>query len=675
MRLFRRNDSLATHVCSALIMPCLLALAACGGTESRSYNNSNTGTTNCNNINLNITQFTATPAAITAGDPVTLTFSVSGADSIVITNNVTSSSVNFGGLGDVTGNTVNVLPMVTTSYTLTASACNGVVSSAVSRTVTVNPAASGPGSSTGPEDVGEEPQAIEDVLSDLDASPGAICAAPINEANTTSVAPRVGNGTPQSCTQAALQAEITRGGIITFNCGTAPATIRLTSTLQVPANLNTVIDGGGKITLDGNNAVRILNLAQNNYRTNRNGLTLQHIALINGRAPATGFVPQDPNNPRCAYGYPSSGSGGAINVRDARLHVIDVDFRNNAAASPGPDVGGGAIYALGSLDVTIVGSRFLNNTGSNAGAVGFLQTNGGFYNSRFEGNTATGVGMNYVEGDYCPGVGHPGQGGAGGNGGAIAIDGSADETQTFCGTQFIRNKSNELAGAIFRTANRTSRPTRIERSFFQYNSARQGGAFFLSNLNPLDIVSSTFQLNSARTMAAGQIERSRFNIVNSTFAGNSATSGMSGGLFFGKTNDGQSVVRNATFANNRAENGFSAALAGTLNFSVYNSVFSNNIAGDTSAPMQCGFSAIAGANNVQWPRNKVNGGAPDNECVNGILFADPRLGSIGENGGPTPTFVPQANSPLRNAGRDCPSADQRGQARNTAQCTIGAVEP
>ena len=75
----------------------------------------------------------------------------------------------------------------------------------------------------------------------------------------------------------------------------------------------------------------------------------------------SGYVAQDPNAPHCAWGYAEG--GGAIEVRDARLHVIDVEFRDNAAASPGPDVGGGAIHATGSLDVTVVGSRFVGNTG------------------------------------------------------------------------------------------------------------------------------------------------------------------------------------------------------------------------------------------------------------------------------------------------------------------------
>ncbi len=44
---------------------------------------------------------------------------------------------------------------------------------------------------------------------------------------------------------------MTKGGIITFNCGAGPVTIPVTATLDLPINKNTVIDGGNNITLDG----------------------------------------------------------------------------------------------------------------------------------------------------------------------------------------------------------------------------------------------------------------------------------------------------------------------------------------------------------------------------------------------------------------------------------------
>ncbi|MBK7154826.1 MAG: hypothetical protein IPH72_24105 [Sandaracinaceae bacterium] len=79
-------------------------------------------------------------------------------------------------------------------------------------------------------------------------------------------------------------------------------------------------------------------------------VVLQRLTLEDARAPATDFTPQDSGNPECAWGY-KDGEGGAIRMRDGRLHVIDCIFRNNHAAPTGPDTGGGAIYALGALEV------------------------------------------------------------------------------------------------------------------------------------------------------------------------------------------------------------------------------------------------------------------------------------------------------------------------------------
>jgi hypothetical protein len=205
----------------------------------------------------------------------------------------------------------------------------------------------------------------------------------------------VGDGTAASCTQFALRAAIASKSVITFNCGPAPVTIRITSTIEIPTDRDTLIDGNGLVTLDGGHSARIFSMVKMNYRTNDYGLTLQRMRLINAKAPGTGYVAPDPVNPKCAYGY-AGGSGGAIEVRDARLYVIDSVFENNAAASPGPDVGGGAIYVSGTRNVLIVGSRFIGNNGSNAGAAGFLQSDVGIYNSLFQDSEATGSGMNYA---------------------------------------------------------------------------------------------------------------------------------------------------------------------------------------------------------------------------------------------------------------------------------------
>ena len=53
-------------------------------------------------------------------------------------------------------------------------------------------------------------------------------------ANTSSPTTVVGTGTAASCTFGALQAAVTKGGVITFNCGAGAVTISVTATLNVP---------------------------------------------------------------------------------------------------------------------------------------------------------------------------------------------------------------------------------------------------------------------------------------------------------------------------------------------------------------------------------------------------------------------------------------------------------
>ncbi|HEX7687720.1 MAG TPA: choice-of-anchor Q domain-containing protein [Burkholderiaceae bacterium] len=509
------------------------------------------------------------------------------------------------------------------------------------------------------------------------AAPAAVCTAPIAAVNTSAAVANVGTGTAASCTEAALRAAVLSASTIKFDCGAAPATIAITSQIDIPTDRNIVIDGGGKVTLDGGGRTRILSVDRENFRTSRIGLTLQHITLANGKAAGTRYVAPNAGNASCAYGW-ADGGGGAVYVRDSVLHAIDVTFRKNAAETPGPDVGGGAIYAVASLDVTVVGSTFDGNSGANGGAVGLLQSDGRFVNDLFQNNAASGTGANFVGGAAagCPGVAQANQGGAGGNGGALAIDGGSDGAQLVCGSTFTANAAGEFGGALFRTPDGTPRQTTIDRTLMQTNRAKKGGALYVQNSKPLVITASTLAGNTAVSAGAADLIGDRLNVINSTFANNTATLGVGGALVVSGS-DASGFIRNATFSGNQSTGGpgyFSAAIFGTLAFPVTNTVFANNLSKDAGSPMQCGFAAGSGSADMQWPQKRPVGGLADTACVSGIRFVDPQLGAIGSHGGPTPTVAPATTSPLRNAGTNCPATDQRGVARNTAHCTIGAVE-
>jgi hypothetical protein len=129
----------------------------------------------------------------------------------------------------------------------------------------------------------------------------------------------VGNGTPASCTSAAVVNAVAAGGIITFSCGPAPMTITMQATAKV-RNANgpvIVLDGGGKVTLSGGGQRRILYM---NTCDKAQGFTTSHC--------------QDQDHPRLTVQNltfvdgnstgerTEGGGGGAIFVRGGRFNRI-----------------------------------------------------------------------------------------------------------------------------------------------------------------------------------------------------------------------------------------------------------------------------------------------------------------------------------------------------------------
>jgi hypothetical protein len=263
----------------------------------------------------------------------------------------------------------------------------------------------------------------------------------------------VGTGTEASCTSAALAAAVAKGGVITFDCGSAPVTIHVTATLNLPITKDTVIDGGAKITLDGGDAVQLLRFDSPNFQALETRVTLQHLAFQHGQVAGSMPIPTAPAP--CSQGF-DGGEGGAIYMRDGNLTVIDCRFTANTAAPLGPDVGGGAIRMLGSKHgLLVVGSTFIGNHAANGAAIGCLFSALDVYDSVFDGNTATGHDANNVDANACH-VMNNGQYevGSGGNGGALYSDGNSVNV-TLCGDKIVNNAAGAAAfgGGLFFTSN------------------------------------------------------------------------------------------------------------------------------------------------------------------------------------------------------------------------------
>jgi CSLREA domain-containing protein len=221
------------------------------------------------------------------------------------------------------------------------------------------------------------------------------------------------------------------------------------------------------------------------------------------------------------------------------------------------------------------------------------------------------------------------------------------------------------------------------------NSADRGGAIFTNST--LTLQDSTIAGNLARVGSA--IESYGTTVVErSTISGNESTGGA---IIDVATN--QTSIRNSTLTGNTAA---SAAIttAGTA-FGVENSTFFDNASYGTiratSGTTEVTGTVLAGSIGVE--ECDADGGTlalldynldDDGTCSVGsatsITVADPGLGLLVDNGGPTLTRAPRFGSPLLDAGATAPSCagvDQRGLPRPVdaggdpiARCDIGAVE-
>lgn len=464
-----------------------------------------------------------------------------------------------------------------------------------------------------------------------------ICAEPKPLA-TPSTSRVVGSGTAASCTESALRGAITAGGRVTFRCGGAAATIRVTR--EIPVSRTTVVDGGGLVTLDGGGANRIL------VARDRTTLSVRNLRFVNGAADASSSR--------------KVGSGGAVaGLYQTRVEVIGSTFEHNTAG-----LGGGAVAVGTDSTLSITRSVFTGNSSWYGGAVYSLLSPLTVVNSTFTGNSTTTTG----------GLG---------DGGAIGTDGGAPigegGTIRICGSVLKDNTGHGSGGGAYLWAYAKDAII-IERTTFDGNTVKSngrgggglGGGARVS-VGPTDqggkgtiTIRDTSVLSNTSDGNGGAFYVDCLptcSITNSTFYGNSAQG--YGGAIFG---DGHHD-NNVTFAKNSA-GGHGGALFGK-NFVLHNTVLAGNAAHNPwGQAMSCSETG-KGDHVIQW---LVSSADRSTACVSGAKAANPRLAAPAANGGPTLTMLPAAGSPLLNAGAACQPRDQRGTSRNTKKCDVGAVQ-
>lgn len=490
----------------------------------------------------------------------------------------------------------------------------------------------------------------------------------------------VGSGTATSCTHAALTAALAGGGNVTFRCGFKPVVITVTSQKDIKAN--TSIDGGNLVTLSGGGTHRIFNIAD--------GVTF----ITKNLAIANGFT---------------ADQGAAINnaIR-GRVIVDNCKFDNNRSSKSG-EFGGGAIFSGPMGTLTVDKSTFTRNKASLGGAIRILNSNSTITNSTFTGNHAVDPtigdggaiyidGANGDNGKIILGKSTFTNNSATSYGGALFNHTYNSNQTTIDGSTFTGNRvggsSNGQGGAIWsggaaapiggiwRTPNNNTTFS-VRNTLLSGNTAsQQGGGIWLGN-HPagISIATTTISHNTATSSNGGGVvlgDNGKLSVTNSTIAGNKVIGpySLGGGLMIAS---GQTLITNSTIAGNYASwqgggivNGNNAPV--TLANTIIASNKANNGGNNWNITHNCFLvPMINGGNNLQFPAPI----AGDINCTAGIRTTNPKLGSLGRNGGSTPTKALLQGSPAINAANPsrCPLTDQRGTKRPQGRtCDIGAFE-
>jgi len=477
------------------------------------------------------------------------------------------------------------------------------------------------------------------------------------------------------------------GQTIRFATKLRGSTITLTSG-QLVINKNVTIDGANApgLTISGNQASRVIKTGDNTQVTLKNLIIAN--GYLNGSDDETGagagirtgmdstltVIQCEINRNVASYG------GGVWMGYRAQVTVLNSKFVGNDGSVAVDERGGGAIATSSGGVLTVRGSTFLGNRGSNGGAINNLLTQLLVENSLFRNNDSTAGGV---------------KAGTSGYGGAIYVDGADPDT--------AHNVPNAPGRSII------IRNSRIEGN----RGAGQGGGIMLwiygadqAIVENSAIIGNSVTWGAGGDSLGGGLRHGNGELIvrNTTIAHNTALS-QGGGFWVG----GQSpvTVTNSTFAYNRADNGQGQGLGGAMSFAnsagygvnLTNLTIAHNYAGfgggafwsnttaatlansivaynTTSNPWNLnthtGWQLTDGGQNIQFPGPLA---ANDLKVTASARIADPKLISLGYKGGLGPSYLLLPDSPALNRANVsmAPTFDQRGILRDSTP-DLGAVE-
>ncbi len=346
----------------------------------------------------------------------------------------------------------------------------------------------------------------------------------------------------------------------------------------------------------------------------------------------------------------------------ATLDLSSLTIANGAA---GMDERGGGIFNSGTLNLnhsTLTGNR----AGGIYGGAG-IYNNGGMLtvsNSTFTGNSG---------GTYTIGGGISNNTGTvtvtnsifAGNDGGSEGGGIANRlgTLTVSDCIFSANRAATFGGGISNTAGVVT----VTNSIFADNYGGYDGGGITNSEGTMTVSSSTFSGNHGGCGGGGAYNyHGPLNLTNSTLSGNSAGycgSGGGGGIY----NLGVLTLSSSTLTSNTTVIG----AGGIGAHSAATTILKNTIVANSLAGGNCDAYIIDGGGNLSYP---------DTTCPG--INADPLLGPLQDNGGPTQTHALLPGSAAINAGDPAGCTDHQGNPLNTDQrgfprfgrCDIGAYE-
>lgn len=445
----------------------------------------------------------------------------------------------------------------------------------------------------------------------------------------------VGSGTAASCDVSALAAALASGGWIGFDCGPAMHTIDVTTELSITQA--TILDGGGRVTLDGGGVSRLLTISAGSQ-----AVMLLDLVIANGASPD---------------------SGAGVRIQSGQVTIIGSTLNDNHGPLVGAIVGGGAIDVppvMGTL--AIYDSILRDNASANGGAIN-VWNDLTIVESELTGNSATGTG------------GSNGNGGLGG-----AIQNSGQGNLSLCGVTLANNKAGELGGALHRVCTSSTCADRITRtSIVDNTSFNAGGAYH--QLGSLTMSQTTIANNTANNVVGGfwHVDTAATLVIEQvTIASNRAGEGIGAGLVAQASAGSISfstIVDNSCTGMSCSSAAIDASSAMTLRATV----IADNTITVPNVPVSCRTPMVDAKGNFQWPVMRPGGGTdnPTALCTSEVLVTDPMMAAPAVRAGPAGRFLvatPQPGSPSLALTSMCPAEDQLGRPR-PIPCSAGAVEP